>query len=152
MWRTDWKRLWCWERLKAGGEGHDRGWDGWMASPTRWAWIRVSSRSWWWAGKWYGHRTVCCSPLGDKELDTTEQLNWLKSYQSNLDFRTQIISIFFSAALLTLRTVCYFSQFLTKYVLRDFYNSYIVSFPRENVIYSTARIWSVSALDSQIIE
>ena len=31
---TDWKRPWCWERLKAGGEGDDRGWDGWMASPT----------------------------------------------------------------------------------------------------------------------
>ena len=41
------KRPWCWERLKAGGEGHDRGWDGWMASPTRWAWVRVSSGSWW---------------------------------------------------------------------------------------------------------
>ena len=34
-----WKRLWCWERLKAGGEGDDRGWDGWMASPTRWMWV-----------------------------------------------------------------------------------------------------------------
>ena len=37
IWRTDlWKRLWCWERLKVGGEGFDRGWDGWMASPTQW--------------------------------------------------------------------------------------------------------------------
>ena len=44
---THWKRPWCWERLRAGGEGHDRGWDGWMASPTRWAWVRVSSGSWW---------------------------------------------------------------------------------------------------------
>ena len=35
---THWKRLRCWERLKAGGEGDDRGWDGWMASPTRWIW------------------------------------------------------------------------------------------------------------------
>ena len=25
---THWKRLWCWERLRAGGEGGDRGWDG----------------------------------------------------------------------------------------------------------------------------
>ena len=33
---TYWKRLWCWEGLGAGGEGDDRGWDGWMASPTRW--------------------------------------------------------------------------------------------------------------------
>ena len=48
---TYWKRLWCWERLKAGGEGDDRGWDGWMASPTQWTWVWVNSRSWWWTGK-----------------------------------------------------------------------------------------------------
>ena len=45
------KRLWCWERLKAGGEGDDRGWDGWMASLTQWTWVWVNSRSWWWAGR-----------------------------------------------------------------------------------------------------
>ena len=48
---THWKRPWCWERLKAGGEGDDRGWDGWMASPTQRTWVWVSSRSWWWTGK-----------------------------------------------------------------------------------------------------
>ena len=36
---THLKRPWCWERLKAGGEGDDRGWDGWMASPTQWTWV-----------------------------------------------------------------------------------------------------------------
>ena len=40
---THWKRPWCWERLKAGGEGDDRGWDGWMASPTQWPWVWASS-------------------------------------------------------------------------------------------------------------
>ena len=50
-WLTHGKRLWCWERLKAGGEGDDRGWDGWMASPVRWTWVWASSGSWWWAGK-----------------------------------------------------------------------------------------------------
>ena len=35
---TRWKRFWCWERLREGGEGDDRGWDGWMASPTQWTW------------------------------------------------------------------------------------------------------------------
>ena len=48
---THWKRLWCWEGLGAGGEGDDRGWDGWMASPTRWAWVWVNSRGWWWTGR-----------------------------------------------------------------------------------------------------
>ena len=42
---------WHWERLKAGGEGDDRGWDGWMASLTRWTWVWASSGSWWWTGK-----------------------------------------------------------------------------------------------------
>ena len=44
---THWKRLWCWEGLEAGGEGDNGGWDGWMASPTQWMWVRASSRSWW---------------------------------------------------------------------------------------------------------
>ena len=48
---THWKRPWCWERLKVGGEGDDRGWDGWMASPTQWTWVWVSSGSWWWTGR-----------------------------------------------------------------------------------------------------
>ena len=48
---THWKRPWCWERLKARGEGDDRGWDGWMASPTQWTWIWVVSGSWWWTGR-----------------------------------------------------------------------------------------------------
>ena len=52
MWRTDyWIRPWCWERLKPGGEGDDGGWDGWMASPTQWTWVWISSGSWWWTGK-----------------------------------------------------------------------------------------------------
>ena len=47
MWRTDsFKRPWCWERLKAEGEGDNRGWDGWMASPIQWTWVWSSSRSW----------------------------------------------------------------------------------------------------------
>ena len=45
------KRPWCWERLKAGGEGDDRGWDGWMASLTRWTGVWVDSGSWWWTGR-----------------------------------------------------------------------------------------------------
>ena len=48
---THWKRLWCWERLRAEGEGGDRGWDGWMASSTQRIWVWVSSGSWWWTGK-----------------------------------------------------------------------------------------------------
>ena len=54
---THWKRPWCWERLKARGEGDDRGWDCWMSSQTQWTWVWASSGNWWWKG-----RLVCCSP------------------------------------------------------------------------------------------
>ena len=46
-----WKRPWCWERLRAGGEGDDRGWDCWIASSTQWTWVWVDSESWWWTGR-----------------------------------------------------------------------------------------------------
>ena len=63
-----WKRPWCWERLRAGGEGNNRGWDGRMASPTQWTWVWVNSRCWQWTGR--------PSVLQSTELDTTERLNW----------------------------------------------------------------------------
>ena len=63
---THWKIPWCWERLKAGGEGDDRGWDGWMASLTRWTWVWASSGSSWWTGK------PGSSPWGCKESDMIE--------------------------------------------------------------------------------
>ena len=48
---THLKRPWCWERLKARGEGDNRGWDGWMATPTQCTWVWASSRRWWSTGK-----------------------------------------------------------------------------------------------------
>ena len=48
---TPWKRPWCWERLRGGGEGDDRGWDDWMASPTQWTWVGANSGWWWRTGK-----------------------------------------------------------------------------------------------------
>ena len=65
------KRLWCWKRLKAGGEGDDRGWDGWMASPSLWTWVWVNSGSWWWTGK-----PGMLQSMGSKRVDMTERLNW----------------------------------------------------------------------------
>ena len=78
---THWKRPWCWERLKAGGEEDDRGWDGWMASPTQWTWVWVNSGSWSFLNSNFPVREgqgslACCSPWGCKELDMTERLNW----------------------------------------------------------------------------
>ena len=67
-----WKRPWCWERLKAGGGGDNRGWHGWMASLIWWTWVWASSGSWWWTGK-----PDVCSPWGSQRVghDWTTKLN-----------------------------------------------------------------------------
>ena len=75
---THWKRPWCWEGLGAGGEGNDRGWDGWMASRTWWTCVWVNSRSWWWTGRpgvlpFKGSQRV----LQDW---ATELMNWMGSW------------------------------------------------------------------------
>ena len=70
---THLKRPWCWQRLKAGGEGNDRGWDGWMASPTQWTWVWINSGSWWWTGRtgvlWF----MMSQRVGH---DRATELNW----------------------------------------------------------------------------
>ena len=71
---TDWKRLWCWVGLGAGGEGDDRGWDGWMASLTRWTWVWVNSGSWWWTGRPGVLRFMGSRRVGH---DRATELNWM---------------------------------------------------------------------------
>ena len=74
---THWKRLWCWEGLRAGGEGDARGWDGWRASLTRWTWVWVNSRSWWWTG-----RPGVLPFMGSQRVghDWATELNWTDRY------------------------------------------------------------------------
>ena len=69
---THLKRPWCWGRLKAGVEGDDWRWDGWMASPTQWTWVWVNSGSWWWTG-----RPGVLRFMGSQR-GTAEWLNWTK--------------------------------------------------------------------------
>ena len=70
---THWKRLWCWEGLGAGGEGDDRGWDGWMASLTWWPWVCMNSGRWWWTG-----RPGVLQFMGSQRVghDWATELNW----------------------------------------------------------------------------
>ena len=70
---THLKRPWCWERLKVGGEGDDRGWAGWMASLTQWTWVWTSSRSWWWTEK-----SGMLQSMGSQGVrhDWVTELNW----------------------------------------------------------------------------
>ena len=70
---TNLKRPWCWEWSKMGGEGDNRGWDCWMASPTQWTWVWVGSGSWWWTGK-----PGVLQSRGSQRVrhDWAMQLNW----------------------------------------------------------------------------
>ena len=69
---THWK-IPCWEWLGAGGEGDDKGWNGWMTSLTRWAWVWVNSGSWWWT-----RRTGVLRFMGSQRVGHAwaTELNW----------------------------------------------------------------------------
>ena len=76
LWRTDsLEKTLMLAQLKAGREGDDRGWDGWVASLTRWTWVWASSGSWWWTGK-----PRVLPSMGSQRLrhDWATELNWLK--------------------------------------------------------------------------
>ena len=94
---THWKRPWCWKRLKAGGEGDDRGWDGWMASPTRWTWVWASSGSWWWTGK-----PGVLRFMGLKELDMTEPLNNNQPWSQKLECHWRFLPLLYLFLMFTL--------------------------------------------------
>ena len=92
MRRVDhWKRLWCWEGLGAGEEGDDRGWDGWMASRTRWMWVWVNSGRWWWTGRpdvlWF---------MGSQRVghDWVTELNWTCFFFLTILFCTSELTSF----------------------------------------------------------
>ena len=73
---THWKGSWSWERLMVGGEGDNRGRDGWMASLMQWTWIWLSSRSWWWTGK-----PGMLQSSGSRKVgpNWVTELNWLNN-------------------------------------------------------------------------
>ena len=76
---THWKRPWCWGRLRAGGEVDNRGWNGWMESWTRWTWVWVDSRGWWWTEK-----PGVLRFMGSQRVrhDWATKLNWIVSSYS----------------------------------------------------------------------
>ena len=77
-----WKDSWCWERLKVEGKGDYQGWDGWMASPTRWTWVWVRSGSWWWTGKPGVLWSIGLQGVGH---NWTTELNWTGKTQMGGD-------------------------------------------------------------------
>ena len=113
---THWKRLWCWEGLGAEGERDDRGWDGWMASPTQWTRVWVNSGSWWWTGR-------------------PGVLRFMGSQRVGLDWATDLISdcchSFFSISI------------FTKHLLLSSYFQSLCVFTSEVGLLQTAYRWVV---------
>ena len=109
-----WKRLWCWGRLRAGGEGGKRGWDSWVVSLTWWTWVWANLGRRWWTGK-----PGVLRPWGHKGLDTAE---WLSSNRA--ENTTQILKFSYIYYFLcwTLKhfffNLCYFKKLHLEKVMR----------------------------------
>ena len=120
----NWKRLWCWERLGARGEGDDPGWDGWMASLTRWTWVWVNSRRWLWKGRPGMLRFMDSQRV---EHDWATELNW-----TELMFLNNIYNInWFSGALL-------------KYLATNWWYGWLIKQPTSNVVIKLIKKYSHS--------
>ena len=88
---THLKRLWCWEGLRAGGEGEDRGWDGWMTSPTRRTWVWVNSGRWWWT-----RRPDVLRFMGSQRVrhEWATELSWTEAWYNYIfDAETEYVMI-----------------------------------------------------------
>ena len=91
---THWKRPWCWERLKAGGEGDNREWNGWMASPTRWTWVWASSGRWWRTGNPGVLHGITESDVNGYWTATTKQERLFSMCKGETGFYTMIYPSF----------------------------------------------------------
>ena len=118
---THLKRPWGWERLKAGGEGDNRGWDGWTASPNQWVWAWVNSGSWWWTG-----RPGVLQSMGSQKVrhDWVTELNWTVKLLEVRDWfmpKTVVIISWVYTQLQTLQVV-YTSVFPTFFDSSDWFH------------------------------
>ena len=81
MWRTDsLEKTLMLGKIERRRKGDDRGWDGWMASPTRWTWFWIRSESWWWTGKHDVLQSIGSQRVG---RDGTTELNWTEHTHTN---------------------------------------------------------------------
>ena len=87
------KRTWCWEQLKAGGEGDDRGWDGWMASLTLWTWVWTNSGRYWRTRKPGVLRSRGLQRVGhDRAAKRQQQGSVLLHWQENINWRVAFVT------------------------------------------------------------
>ena len=115
---THLKRPWCWEGLRARGEGDDRGWDGWMASLTQWTWVWVNPRSWWWTGRPGIVQFMVLQRVGH---DWVTELNW-KSF-SEKSWNIILYFLIWTCYLRLLGNFLNAKEFIFSQVLSQRYNA-----------------------------
>ena len=117
------KRLWCWEGLWAGGKGDDRGWDGWMASLTRWTWVWVNSRRRWWTG-----RPGVLQFMGSQRVrhDWATELNWTKYTFQCYSFKSSLPHLLPHSPKVCSLHLCLFCCFAHRIIITIFLNSIYV--------------------------
>ena len=103
---THLKRPWCWEWLKVGGEGDDRGWDGWMTSLTQWMWVWVDSGSWWWTGS---PGVLPSTELQRVGHDWATELNWVLLNGDSSDNGRKLFNCSLSSAKFFMNLVLFLS-------------------------------------------
>ena len=118
---THWKRSWCWGRLRAGGEGDDRGWDGWMVSLTWCTWVWVSSGSWWQTG-----RPGVVQSMGSQRVghDWVTELHWREFFTY---IRLWILIIKYTVCLINISvniSMSYLPRFVTEIHLTTYSNTF----------------------------
>ena len=116
---------WCWERLRTGGEGDNRGWDGWMASQTRWTWVWVNSGSWWWTGRPGMLRFMGSQRVGH---DWAAELNRTDGKLDDMQYRWEVSS-FHSVVIQRSpisKNIWYFKKFLDFLSLQTLWSCYQV--------------------------
>ena len=122
------KRPWCRERLKAGGKGDNKGWDGWMASPTQWTWVWTSSGRWWRTGK-----PGTLQPMGSQSQ--TRLSNWTTSKMSIAFFATFTVGCTIT--------------FLSCNCASDFLKVHLINFP-DDLLDSTCYCFFINLANSSL--
>ena len=114
---TSWKRLWCWEILRS-GEGGDRGWDGWMVSPTRWTWVWANSGRWWRIRKPSVLRSMGYQRV-QHDLVTEQQQQLVRILFSTILAIKMTVSLLCSAS--GIRPPSYIKNFFWSLILKSFW-------------------------------
>ena len=118
------KRPWCWERSKAGGEGEDRGWDGWIHHWLKGCEFEQTPR----VGDGQGS-LECCNPWGHKELDTTERLNWTEEwYFQKVTITWRTVSYSFHSIFILANPLFWREKLFIPYKDKEWYQAFNCSF------------------------